>query len=621
MTPFQRCIAFCSFLVLIAVGTNVSGAEETSSEEIPTFPPVFVTATQTEVPLKETAASVTLIDEKTIEEKHLTTVEEALREVPGLTVVQQGGPGATSSVFLRGTESNHTLVLIDGVPVNSPTTGAFDFADLTVENIERIEVIRGPQSTLYGSDALGGVIQIFTKKGQGPPTGSLSLEAGAYRTFRETAGLSGSTEQLDYSLSASRFDTRGFSRANERDGNREDDGYENTAFSARLGTDLSEKTRLEWTGRYTNSESELDGCDPVTFFCPVDVRALVLDHRQWVTALGLTTAVREGWDQHLRVGFNDDDTTFDGSKIDTFRKWLDWRHDLRLGRRNLLTIGYEYESQNGKFGGGVDAVDETTVNHAGYGFYQLRQLPFILNFGLRYDGNNRYGGETTYKVETAYLMESTATKLRAAYGTGFHGPTLNDLFFPDFGNPNLEPEKSQSFETGIDQSFWNERVQIGATYFQNRIEDLIVFVFNSNTFVGRPENVARAKITGWEFDISARPVEPFTLSANYTLMNTKDEEGDELVRRPRHQASGSLSIQPANPLRLVLQVRYVGKRFDVGAIPMDDYTVVDLSGTYALYEKVVLFARVENLLDREYEEVTGYGTAGFSGYGGVKVTF
>lgn len=619
MTPFQRCIAFCSFLVLITVGTNVSGAEETSPEEIPTFPPVVVTATQTEVPLRETAASVTLIDENTIEEKRLITVEEALREVPGLTVVQQGGPGATSSVFLRGTESNHTLVLIDGVPVNSPTTGAFDFADLTVENIERIEVIRGPQSTLYGSDALGGVIQIFTKKGEGPPSGFLSLEAGAYRTFREAAGLNGSTERVDYSLSASRFDTRGFSRANELAGNREDDGYENTAFSARLGTDLSEKTRLEWTGRYTNSESELDGCDPDTFFCPVDVRGLILDHRQWVTALGLTTAVREGWDQHLRVGFNKDDTTFDGSEIDTSRKWLDWRHDLRLGRRNLLTVGYEYESQNGKFG---DGVDETTVNHAGYAFNQLRLLPLILNLGLRYDGNNRYGGETTYKIETAYLVEATATKLRAAYGTGFHGPTLNDLFFPGFGNPNLEPEKSESFETGIEQALWSERVQIAATYFQNRIEDLIVFVFDPTTFVGAPQNVAGAKITGWEFNISARPVERFALSASYTLMNTKDEEtGDELVRRPRHQASGSLSIQPANPLRLVLQVRYVGKRFDVGNVEMDDYTVVNLSGTYALHRNVSLFARVENLFDREYEEVTGYGTAGFSGYGGVKVTF
>lgn len=625
MTPFQRRVAFCSFLVLIAVTTKVSSAEETSPEEIPTLPPVFVTATRTEVPLRETAASVTVIDRKTIEEKHLVTVAEALREVPGLDVVAQGGLGATTAVFTRGTNSAHTLVLVDGVPVNDPNSGAFDFSNLTVDNIERIEVIRGPQSTLYGSDAIGGVIQIFTKKGEGSPTTTLSLEAGAYYTFRENAGVSGSTERSDYSLSASRIDNRGFSRADRHAGNPEDDGYDNATFSTRLGFDLTEKTRIEWIARYTDSESDLDGCDPVTFVCPVDNLNFVQKSKQGVTALNLATTFLEGWKQELKLGYHtnqlrlsdpDPIDVFNNSKFDASRKWLDWRHDLALGSRDLLTVGYAYESERGESEG---SFDEATVTNAFYAFNQFRPLPFILNLGVRYDDNNRFGHETTYKVETAYLMEATGSKVRAAYGTGFHGPTIVDLFFPCCGNPDLEPEKSKSFEAGLDQSLWSERFRVAATYFQNRIEQLIVFDFTQSI----PLNVARAKITGWEFELSGKPMESVNLSANYTLMNTLDENtGEELVRRPRHKATGSVSVRPVDPLRLVLQVIYVGKRFDFGSpSPMSDYALAHLAGTYTVNKNLAFSGRLENLFDRKYQEVTGYGTAGFSGYGGVKVTF
>lgn len=622
---FRRPAFFLLFSIFITVIANHSRAEEPSTEEIPTLEPVVVTATRTEVPLRETAASITVIDQKTIQEKHLITAADALREVPGLDVVQQGGLGATTTVFTRGTNSAHTLVLVDGVPVNSPNSGAFDFANLTVENIERIEVIRGPQSTLYGSDAIGGVIQIFTKKGQGPPTTTLSLEAGAYQTFRETAGLSGSTERFDYSLSAGRVDSRGFSRADRRAGNAEDDGYGNNTLSSRLGFNLTEKTRIEWTARYTNAESDLDGCDPVTFVCPVDDPNFVQKERSWVTALGLTTTLVDGWNQHLRVGYDSDqlrltdpDTAFNNASFDTSRKWVDWRHDLTLSRQDLLTVGYEYNAQRGE----GEGFDEATVNNGFYAFNQFRPLPFVLNLGVRYDHNNRFGDDTTYKVETAYLIDATHSKIRAAYGTGFHGPTIVDLFFPGAGNPTLDPERSRSVEAGFEQALSNDRMHFGVTYFQNRIRDLIVFVFDTTTFAGKPENIGRAKTNGWELELSAKPTERVLLSANYTLMNTLDEEtGAELIRRPRHRAGGSLTVRPIDPLRLVLQARYVGKRFDFGGVPMGGYTVFDLAGTYAVHKNVALFARVENLLDRKYQEVTGYGTAGLSGYGGVTVTF
>jgi len=264
---------------------------------------VVVTATRTEVPLKKAASSVTVIDEKRIQEKHLSTVLEVLREVPGLDIVQTGGLGGTTSAFLRGTNSNHTLVLLDGVQINSATTGAFDFADLTTENIDRIEIVRGPQSTLYGSDAIGGVIQIFTKKGKGPSRSSVSIEAGSFLTFRETIRMSGSSDLMDYSFSAERLDSQGFSKANENMGNTEKDGYENTALSSRIGLGLFKKAYLQLTSRYTVSKTDLDTCDPVTFFCPVDDPNFVQHNRNLVSALSLTAPFDSLWEQHFSFSF------------------------------------------------------------------------------------------------------------------------------------------------------------------------------------------------------------------------------------------------------------------------------------------------------------------------------
>ncbi len=633
--PLTARIAFLLFVLVISTATKsieAWGAEGASSEDIPTFPPVVVTATKTEVPLAQAASSVTIIDRKTIEEKHLTTVSEALREAPGLDIVQTGGAGGTTSAFLRGGNSSHTLVLIDGVEMTAATSGAFDFGDLTTENIERIEIVRGPQSTLYGSNAIGGVIQIITKKGRGPATPSVSFEAGSFKTFRETIGLSGGSERFDYSLSASRLDTAGFSRASEKAGNTEKDGYQNSAFSTRLGFNFMEKSRLEWTARYILARTELDGfglCDPINFvFCPTDDPNFVQRNRTSVNALTLSTPVMDGWSQQFRLSLNTDtlrgrdpDSSFNNYEIENSGKRIDWRHDLTLSRFELLTLGYEHESQRGKVDGGFD---ERLINNAFFAFNQFRPTPFILNLGVRYDDNNRFGNETTYKAEAAYLFEETGSKIRTAYGTGFRGPTLNDLFFPGFSNPDLQPEKSRGWEAGVDQEFAEGRVRLGATYFQNRIKNLILFVSDPVTFLGRPENVARAKVQGTEVTLSARPFQSLILSAAYTLMNTEDEEtGAELPRRPRKRAGGTVSVLPMRAMRVDVDLRYVGKRFnDAGnETPLEDYTVVNLAANYDMTEKTQLFARVENLFNREYEEAAGYETADFSLFGGFRMTF
>lgn len=584
---------------------------------------VVVTATKTEVPLKEVTSSVTVITEEEIQAKNAKTVLEVLRDVPGLDVVQTGGPGGTTSVFMRGSNSSHTLVLIDGVQVNSPTTGAFDFADMTVDNVERIEIVRGAQSTLYGSEAIGGVINIITKRGKGAPAFSLSAEAGAFRSFRESIGLRGTTPLLDYSLSVARFDTDGFSKASERNGNTEDDGYENTTLSSRLGMNLGAVGQLDLTARYTNAKVDLDGCGfPV---CPIDDPNFVQDSQSLVISTRYSRPLTGWWNQQLQIGFDleelkgsDPDTVFSNYEIDTQSRRTEWQHHFSISEADLLTLGYEYEVQAGR---GEGTFDESISNSALYIQNQHHvSEAFSQVVGVRADYNSRFGDKITYKAEAAYNPSGTGTRFRAAYGTGFRGPTLNDLFFPGFGNPDLEPETSESVEGGIEQALFSNKVSLRGTYFHTSFENLIVF----DSVTSLPQNIGRARAKGAELELRVSPAKAITLRTNYTYTSARNEENDqELPRRPRQKAGAGLSITPIPSLKTQLDLLYVGKRFNDSANtqPVDAYTLIHLAGSFDLTKTVQIFARVENLFDREYEEVLGYGTAGRSAYGGVKMTF
>lgn len=595
---------------------------------------IVITATKTETALKDVASSVTIIKEEDIDKKKAKTVADALRDVPGIDVVQTGGPGGLTSVFIRGGNSSHTLVLIDGVRVNSPTIGQFDFANLTTDNIERIEIVRGAQSTLYGSDAISGVINIITKRGQGAPAINLSVEAGSFRSLRESIGITGTTRSLDYSLSVGRFDTDGFSRANEKNGNTEADGYENTTISSRLGWNSGASGRLELSMRYSDAKADQDGFDNLTF-SPIDDPNSRNDDRSLNLSTRYSRPLASWWKQYLQLSINteelkgiDLDSAGDPIifKIDHQRRLIEWQHQLYIGEADIITIGYDYEGQNGKV---KDGFDRTITNSALY-IQDQHQISdtFSQAVGVRADYNNRFGNEITYKAEAAYRIKESNTRFRAAYGTGFHGPTLSDLFFDcsPFGfvcnNPNLKPETSESVEGGIEQTFLSDRLGMQATYFYTRFENLIIP--DSTTFL--PENIAEATSKGAEIGLQIRPFKAVTLNTNYTLTDTQNRENDkELPRRPRNKANAMLSISPIASLKIDLDLRYVGKRFDdkanLNENELDPYTLVNIAGRFDVTKSVQIFARVENLFDKEYEEVLGFGTAGFSAFGGVKIRF
>lgn len=621
-----------------------------AQEKEVTLGKVVVIATRVETPMEEIASSVTVISSKEIERKQKTTVLEVLKGLPGLDVVQNGGVGGATSIFLRGANSEHTLVMIDGVEVNDPISPgrSYDFAHLTVDNIERIEVIRGPQSTLYGSDAIGGVVNIITKKGEGKPKFFLSTEGGSFTTFRESTGVSGGNRWINYSLGFSRLDTDGISAASKKDGNYERDGYKNTSLSARLGFIPKENLDVDFIFHYIKAKTELDNFGGVGGDDPNYVQ----ESEQFLfkTQLGLSL-FEKVWTQKLGFAMNDYDRDVKNKKdpqhpFDSERGQydgqlmkLDWQHHLQLHKTNALTFGFEYEREEGKskyywesiWGPGQSIFPNKTANIKGYYIQDEIKLwdRLFATLGIRIDDHSRFGSETTYRVAPAYLIKETNTKIKGTFGTGFKAPTLYQLFAPatlwgPIGNKDLKPEKSKGWDFGVEQNFFKNRVTLGATYFRNDFKDLIQFDWGQGYI-----NIAKAKTEGVELFASAKPIDDLTLRINYTYTDTEDKTtGEALIRRPKNKIGFDINYHFLNNGNVNLGVIYVGKRDDLDfsispsrRVKLDQYTLVNLAVSYDITKNFQLFGRVENLLDKEYEEVKGFGTPGLSFFGGMKLSF
>lgn len=621
-----------------------------AQEKEVTLGKVVVTATRVETPMEEIASSVTVISSEEIERKQKTHVMEILRGIPGLDVVRTGGAGKNTSVFIRGANSEHTLVMIDGVEVNDPISPgrSYDFAHLTVDNIERIEVIRGPQSTLYGSDAIGGVVNIITKKGEGKPKFFLSAEGGSFTTFREATGISGGNKWVNYSFALSRFDTEGISTASKKDGNYERDGYENTSLSAKLGFKPMDNLGIDFILHYMDAKTELDNFAGVGGDDPNYVQKS--NQFLFKTQVGLSL-FDQVWSQKLGLALNDHNRDiknkkdsqhpfdYEKGRYDGQLLKFDWQHHLQLHKTNALTFGLEYEREEGKskyyweslWGPGQSIFPKKTANIKGYYIQDEIKLwdRLFATLGIRIDDHSRFGSETTYRVAPAYLIKETDTKIKGTFGTGFKAPTLYQLFAPatlwgPIGNKDLKPEKSKGWDFGVEQNFFKNRVTLGATYFRNDFKDLIQFDWGQGYI-----NIAKAKTEGVELFASAKPIDDLTLRINYTYTDTEDKTtGEALIRRPKNKIGFDINYHFLNNGNVNLGVVYVGKRDDLDfstspsrRVKLDQYTLVNLAVSYDITKNFQLFGRVENLLDKEYEEAKGFGTPGLSFFGGMKLSF
>jgi len=610
---------------------------------------IVVTASRIATPTKEIASSVTIITKQQLEQTKKTTVIEALQEVLGLSILQTGPVGSSASVMLRGANSEHTLVMIDGVEVNNPITPArtYDFSHLRVEGIERIEILRGPQSTLYGSDAMAGVINIITEKGQGKPRFHLSFLGGSYGTFSGTSGLTGNTEKLHYSFRASTLTSQGFSAANAAlEGNTEADGYKNLSLSARAGYKVSDNMDLDFSARFIDTKSDIDnygsafGDDPNniqtydSLYLKGHIRGLFLKNR-WEQKLALS---------HVRSNRETDNPTDEQHPHDEDRSRyksrlikLDWQNNLYIHKSNTLTFGAEYQQELGESSyysesiWGPSASSFPLKKATNTGVYIQDQLRiegvFFLTAGIRLDSHNRSGRSKTYRIAPVFFIQQTNTRLKTTYGTGFKSPSLYQLYAPGnawgpIGNENLKPEETTSWDAGIEQDIWNGKIRLGGTYFSSRFENLIEYDYTKGYI-----NIAIASSKGVEFLFEFLPADNITLSASYSHIVTKDKNtGEILLRRPKDKFTATLNFRVLTKGHITLSLIHLGTRDDQEWIDwistrvhMEPFTLLGAVGSYDIHPNTQLFLRLENILDQQYELIKGYGTPGFSLYGGFKI--
>jgi vitamin B12 transporter len=604
---------------------------------------LVVSPTATETPIDQVASSVTVITAKDIERDQRRTAPDALSTVPGLNVVQSGGPGGLTSVFTRGTNANHTKVLIDGIDVSDPSNPArvFDLGQLLTYDIQQIEVLRGPQSGLYGADALGGVISIITKKGEGPPRATGMIEGGSFGTFNQTAGLSGSEERFNYAFNVAHFRATDvpvtplelLPPGQKAIGN----NYDNMTYSTKLGVDLTENLTLNAVARYTDATVRFtgDSFDPVTFSSSPAAAQSTQTVHQLFTRGEAVWSVLDGriknyfgvnYTNHWNYNISPGDVAATITTGDRVK--YDWHAVTQLAPYHTVIVGAEHETETLQ----TSTVSAQNVNKAGYVELQSQfanRLFLVEN--VRQDDNDRFGEHPTFRLAPALIIPGTETKLKGSYGTGFKAPTLNQLFvsFPAFfffANPNLKPEESVGYDAGFEQPLFNDRVRFGSTYFHNDITNLIQPVFDGATFTSTNTNIGHGRTEGTENFVAAKVTDSIRVRADYTFTRAVDvTAGLELLRRPREKWSTSVIWNPVERLRLSATVLHTGSFIDVSrdfSIPRllaPAYTVVNVAADYAISDQTKVFGRVDNLFNMHYQNPTGFLQPGLGIYGGIRV--
>ena len=614
----------------------------------PAAAPVVVTPSRTEEPVANVASAITVIGRAEIERAGGAgaTVADILKGSPGLNIAQSGGPGGETNVRIRGADGDQTLVMIDGVRINDPaSTGSeFDFAVFSLANVERIEILRGPQSGLYGSDAIGGVINIITRKGEGPPQVFAEIEGGSYKTFSQRAGVSGANGPLSYSFGASNFRTSGFSRF---DGGHENDATEKQAFNGRVDYEVAPNFSVgARLGLYT-LDADLDSTQRDT---PDYTERTLIDGAVTSRLDLLDGAMRNTLtlyaNQADRLFFGCDNAACTSNTTSRFkgqRVGIELQSDMEVRGHDRITFGgrlEELSAESNDVSGTTSTVspryDVTEIHKAAFAIYTFNPVrAFTFSAAGRVDDFDTGELIGTYRFAAAYRIGDTGTKLRASYGTGAKAPTIQQRFddttlfgfLPVRGNPDLEIEKSRGFDVGIDQSLFDGAMDVSVTYFHNDIKDLIAYDAAKETFV----NVDAAETQGVEVAAELRPLDWLRLGGSYTYLDAIDANtGRQLRRRPEHVAKGTVAIEPFAGAQIAATVVYQSQHFNLDFDPerpdrdrqiVDGFTRLDLTGDLEINSNATLFFRAENLTDTDYQEVYSFGTAGRSAYAGLRLTF
>lgn len=605
---------------------------------------IVIAPTKTEEKMSAASSAVTSINTGDAVKAGEIKVEESLRDVPAVDVVESGFNGQTS-VFIRGANSYHTLTILDGVKLYDPMdpNGAFNYAHLTLDNLERIEVVRGPQSALYGSDAIGGVVSLETKKAMDTFVNA-SFESGSYYTTHESFEMGAYVNRLHYTFGGSQYNTKGISQAEAKNNNVERDPYDRTVFSARIDYDLTDNMTVGGTFRNTLVHFKYDN------FGRDDSPNLHARHENRSFTQYIEQRLFDWWKYKINLGWminlrRDFDDPYNGPNSNYLRDYyfgkyfkVDYQNTFNILDIDRFIIGYDYTEELGhsymESYGSVSKMDKAMARNGS--FYLENRFNYkdrlTATQGMRVDHHSYAGTHVTYKLDGSYLFP-TATKVRGVYATGFKAPTLYQLnapanpgFFGWFsfggGNPHLKPETSSSYEYGLDQYLLGERLIVSVTYFQNRFKNLIDTTMDAQWNVSQYSNIGKAYTYGIESELKFKPYDNISGNLSYTWMKTKDLSTDsELLRRPAHKMRLQVNWIVFPRFETGLIVRYTGPRMDSGQNKLKQYTTTDVIFNYDLNKNFTIFTRIENLFNVTYHETRVNGEPGINAYGGVRAKF
>jgi len=610
-------------------GCLFAGVHAETTHSVTDATRIVVSASRMLSPAGYSGSSQSVLTGESIEQAGYPDTLQVLQGLPGISIVQDGGPGQRSSIFLRGAKGNATKVLVDGIPINDNSAfGGADLSQFPVDLIERVEVLRGPQGIVHGADAMAGVINIITKKGEEKPSVFLNAEAGSYNTWKMGLGASGATNGLNYYACVEKYHTDGFSSYSKKQGGgREDDSFDRETLYTKIGIIPTENTFINL--RVQHEEGSVD-FDTSSFLGVIENGAKTEQEQTFLS----TEFGAKLWDDQLVSKFvfslfsQTRDTTDPGwgdTDYDLETYTLDWQNNLLLDRQEIV-FGTDYEHSEANSSGLASAEDMGIC-----GVYIEDRATLLDNwfatFGVRRSEHSEYKGKTTYHADTAYIVPVTETKLRAAYGTGFRSPTLSELYDNSWGNanPNLQPETSKGWEIGLDQPLI-KNATVGITYFHTDYKNFITYVG-----WGLPnENIDEASAEGIEIYLDYQIMSNLNFYSSYTYQDNDDKSSGNSfeLRRPEHQVSAVLNYAPTPKWNINLNVTYRGSSDDMNfsafpATPVknDACILANLAASYQLTEPIKLFGRINNLLDEDYETAYGYNTARLGVYGGLSVKF
>ena len=610
-----------ALLGAVAFGFTVSATAQTASIEETKLDTIIVNGSRLDQTMTEIGSSVSVITRDPLEELGVDFALDAIATAPGVTVNQNGAFGGNASVRIRGASNDQTLVLIDGVPVNDPTGtgGGYNFAYLDTDTIERIEVLKGPQSTLWGSDAIGGVVSITTKRPTEGLSGTVFGEYGSFNTLRGGASISNANEIGDFRLAATGLTTDGISKADEANGNSEDDGYDSQTVSAKGGLNLPASVRLETSLMWSDAESEYDSyafgaqgsvadgdevTNSETLSGNITLKAPLFDGRlENLVQIGYADIERENTSNGVQSYFTEGDRVL-------FR----YQGTFAINDTNTLAFGTEREE--------TSANEQESSIDSLFALYEFKPVDSLtLTGGIRVDDHETFGSETTGRVAAAWTATDQLT-FKASWGQGFKAPSIfQSTYICTFcgltaPNTNLKAETSEAYDIGVQWQSADERIVLGATLFDQETENMIDFSYTAGY-----DNIALVDSQGVELTGAYAINNWLGIAASYTFIDSEDGNGNALARLPESTGNISASFDPDGPFSGAVLVRYNGEEANTDGSKLDSWTRVDLTGSYDLNETVEIYGRIENLLDEEYQQILGYGTPGLSGSVGVRLRY